>query len=117
MVRPARIALLAATLAPIGYFFAVYRFVGKPMTQAPADSLMTAAWMSQFNRFMVFNAVFVFWLMGLLAIYLIHLYRTSSVPDGRRAFWAVVLFMGNMVAMPIYWYLYVWRERTERTAA
>lgn len=46
----------------------------------------------------------------LLAIYIVHLFRSSSVPNDKKALWAVVLFMGNMFSMPIYWFLYIWRK-------
>jgi len=26
------------------------------------------------------------------------------------ALWANVIFLGDMIAMPIYWYLYIWKE-------
>ena len=28
----------------------------------------------------------------------------------KQALWAVVLLLGTVIAMPVYWYLYVWRE-------
>lgn len=42
----------------------------------------------------------------LLVVYIRDAYRNPELPDDRRTFWAVVLFMGNAVAMPIYWWLY-----------
>ncbi|MCE9556131.1 MAG: hypothetical protein K8T91_22510 [Planctomycetes bacterium] len=46
----------------------------------------------------------------LLVIYIRHVFKTDRVPQDKKALWAVVLFLGNMIAMPIYWYLYIWRE-------
>ena len=51
----------------------------------------------------------------LLAIYIIHVFKTDRVPQDKKALWAVVLFLGNMIAMPIYWYLYIWKESKEST--
>lgn len=45
----------------------------------------------------------------LLAIYIRHVYKTNRIAQDKKALWAVVLFLGNMIAMPIYWYLYIWR--------
>lgn len=45
-----------------------------------------------------------------LIFYIIYLFRTQRVPQGKKALWAVVLFMGNMIAIPIFWFLYVWCE-------
>jgi hypothetical protein len=51
----------------------------------------------------------------LLAIYIVDVFKTDRVPQDKKALWAVVLFLGNMIAMPIYWYLYIWRERKQTT--
>jgi hypothetical protein len=50
-------------------------------------------------------------ILALLVIYVVHLFKTDRVPQDKKALWAVVLFFGNVMAMPVYWYLYIWRER------
>jgi hypothetical protein len=62
-----------------------------------------------FIGLMVLHLLTMLEIMGLLVIYLVHLFRTDRVPQDKKALWAVVLFLGNMLAMPVYWYLYVWR--------
>jgi hypothetical protein len=49
----------------------------------------------------------------LLAIYIVYLFRTNRVAQDKKALWAVVLFLGNMIAMPVFWYLYIWKEPEE----
>jgi hypothetical protein len=39
------------------------------------------------------------------------------VPNDKKALWAAVLFFGNMVALPVYWYLYIWREPPSAASA
>jgi len=46
----------------------------------------------------------------LLVIYIKNVFRNDRVAQDKKALWAVVLFIGNMIAMPIYYYLYIWRE-------
>lgn len=53
----------------------------------------------------------------LLVIYIRHVFKTDRVPQDKKALWAVVLFLGNMIAMPVYWYLYIWREEQPPHAA
>lgn len=48
-------------------------------------------------------------MVGLLVCYLLHLFKTDAIPQDKKALWAVVLFMGNALAMPVYWYLYIWK--------
>jgi hypothetical protein len=43
----------------------------------------------------------------LLAICVRDAYRNPDIPDDRRTFWVVVLFLGNIISLPIYWWLYL----------
>lgn len=52
----------------------------------------------------------------LLVIYMVHVFKTDRVPEDKKALWAVVLFLGYMIAMPIYWYLYIWKQPEESTS-
>ena len=55
-------------------------------------------------------------IFALLVIYIIHVFKTDRVSQDKKALWAVVLFLGNMIAMPIYWYLYIWKESAKETS-
>jgi hypothetical protein len=49
-------------------------------------------------------------LVGVLLVsYIVYLFKTEYVPTDKKALWAVVLFMANMFAMPVFWVLYVWQ--------
>ncbi len=54
-------------------------------------------------------------IFGLLVIYIVHVFKTDIVSQDKKALWAVVLFLGNMIAMPVYWYLYIWKEPEQST--
>jgi hypothetical protein len=45
----------------------------------------------------------------LVAFYIVHVFKNRALKDDRRVLWAVVLFMGGIVAAPIYWWLFIWR--------
>lgn len=49
------------------------------------------------------------WIIGLLAFYFIHLFRTRIIDEEKRVLWAIVLLVGNVVTMPIYWYRHIWQ--------
>lgn len=51
--------------------------------------------------------------MGLLAFYITYIFKTDRIPQDKKALWAVVVFLGNMLAMPVFWYLYIWSEPVE----
>ncbi len=48
--------------------------------------------------------------MALLAFYVTHVFKSPRLPQDQRVMWLLVLFMGNMLAFPVYWYLHVWRR-------
>ena len=47
------------------------------------------------------------WIIGLLAFYLVHLFRAKIVDGEKRMLWAIVLLIGNVITIPIYWYRYI----------
>ena len=66
----------------------------------------------EFNH--LFDTVFR-WHLGIMGLilaltifYVVHLFRTDRVRQDKKALWAVVLLLGNVLAMPVYWYFYVW---------
>ena len=50
---------------------------------------------------------------GLTIFYIVNVFKNARVDKDKKALWAVVLFLGNIVAMPIYWYLYIWKPVPE----
>lgn len=50
------------------------------------------------------------WICVLVLIYILNVFRNERVASDKKNLWAVVLFLGNVVAMPVYWYLYIWPE-------
>jgi hypothetical protein len=52
----------------------------------------------------------------LLIIYVRYLFKTDRVAQDKKTLWAVVLFLGSMIAMPVFWYLYMWRPANEAVA-
>jgi hypothetical protein len=48
--------------------------------------------------------------IGLMIFYIVNVFRNDRVTKDMKVLWAVVLFMGAMIAMPVYWYLYIWRD-------
>lgn len=48
-----------------------------------------------------------FGIFALIGCSIIYLFRTQRVPQSKKALWAVVLFLGNMMALPVFWYIYI----------
>jgi hypothetical protein len=47
---------------------------------------------------------------ALTVFYIVNVFRNERVVKDQKVLWAVVLFLGNVMAMPIYWYLYIWKD-------
>ena len=41
--------------------------------------------------------------MALMVFYIVNVFKNERVDKDQKVLWAVVLFMGNMIAMPVYW--------------
>ena len=63
--------------------------------------------------FQILFAVHFFTIMytfALVGFYIYYLFKTDRVPKDKKALWAVVIFLGNMFAMPVFWFFYIWKE-------
>ena len=54
---------------------------------------------------------------ALTVFYIVNVFRNDRVEKDKKVLWAVVLFMENVIAMPVYWYLYIWKEASPAFAA
>jgi hypothetical protein len=92
------------TLLPFAYFVYFISVVGG---LEPAKSAAEAE--AEFNSIFRLHMLNMLLILGLIISYIIYLFKTDRVAKDKKALWAVVLFMGNLLAMPIFWFLYVWR--------
>ncbi|NBB81475.1 MAG: hypothetical protein GVY36_18880 [Verrucomicrobia bacterium] len=53
----------------------------------------------------------------LTASYIIYLFATPYVPREKRLLWIVVLLVVNLIAMPFFWYWYVWSPMNTKTSS
>jgi predicted membrane channel-forming protein YqfA (hemolysin III family) len=56
------------------------------------------------------EGLMILWGVGLFVLYLIHLLKTDRVRQDQKALWGVILFLGGIIAMVVYWFMYVWPE-------
>jgi hypothetical protein len=113
MSRTSKIALGIATLWPIAYmllFLGFMLYMVLFSLRATQGSLPPSGLPAGIATIFVLHLLTILWIWVLIGIYIVHLFKTDRVPKDQKALWAVVLFLGNMYAMPVYWYLYIWRE-------
>jgi hypothetical protein len=62
----------------------------------------------------------IFWpaafsIPGTFILYVIDVYRNKTVKKEQKHLWAGLLFFGNIIVYPFYWYLHVWRKPPRQT--
>ncbi|MGH9971750.1 MAG: hypothetical protein ACREBG_28690 [Pyrinomonadaceae bacterium] len=55
-------------------------------------------------------------IMGLMAFYIVRVFKTEYLDQAMKIMWTVLICMLGMFAMPVFWYLYIWREPPVATA-
>ena len=121
MKKSSKILLGLATLWPFVYMIFFFMFIFSmflfiPTAPPPGPGLGPGSDPSgpPMFFFLIFPLHFltILWIIALTVFYMVNVFRNDRVNKDMKVLWAVVLFMGGMIAMPIYWYLYIWREET-----
>ena len=109
MTKPTKILLGLATLWPFFYMvlFFVFVFSSVLFLSSPGSE---AGEPVAFVTLFVLHLITMFVTLALTVFYIVNVFRNERVDKDKKVLWAVVLFMGNMIAMPVYWYLYIWNE-------
>ncbi len=118
MSRSAKLGLLALTFVPLtGAVLARTSTVESSISVIEVPAAQGHGLFDQLLPLSALGAVSLLVFVGLIALYLIHLYRTPAMPLGRKALWAAVILLVPVVGMLAYWYPNVWREPPGATAA
>ena len=101
---------LAAVLGLISVWPAVYFLSFMVLMFNAVLGRNDARFESWFDAVFVVHLITMLFIIGLLAFYVVHLFKNEAMASDRRVLWAIVLFMGNAFAFPVYWYLYIWQS-------
>jgi hypothetical protein len=109
MGKTGKLLLGAVTLWPIVYMFIFFILIFstilfRPEPGAGSGMPPMIAWIFGLH------ILTMLLIMGLTIFYIVDVFRNNRVDKDKKALWAIVIFLGNMVGMPIYWYLYIWKD-------
>lgn len=110
MSKTVKLLLGLATVWPVAYMFLFFVFIFSTILSGGGNPV---------NPPMEFVLVFVLHLFTMLVIaaltifYIVNVFRNERVEKDKKVLWAVVLFLGSLIAMPVYWYLYIWKPAPE----
>jgi len=116
MSKNKKVVLGVATIWPIIYmvFFMLFvfsqlfvSFSGGPSEEPPIGSSLILIIFALHFLTMILTFVLLF-------IYIKNLFNNDRIAQDKKALWTVVLFLGNFIAMSIYWYLYIWKEQKKQ---
>lgn len=101
-----RKALGALTLWPPVYLVIFVTVVGLATLQGGGDP-DGDGFVIPFGVLAALHLATMLLIVALLVVFIRDAYGNPRIDEGKRTFWAIVLFMGNMIAMPVYWWLYM----------
>jgi hypothetical protein len=110
MKKPTKILLGLASLWPLVYIVFFFIFILSSFFFLSSSAGQEHSPPVSFMVIFLLHLLTMLWIMALTVFYIVNVFRNERVDKDKKALWAVVLFMGNMIAMPIYWYLYIWKE-------
>ena len=108
--RSAKVLIGALTLWPILHIFIFMWSVAVSFGAGPSQG--PDEW---FKWLMILHLGTMVVILALITFYIVELFRTERVREDRKALWAVVLFLGNMISMPIFFWLYIWPDTSPRS--
>jgi hypothetical protein len=108
--KAGKILLLAATLWPVIYMFLFFGFMITMVISMPKGGSAGTGPGSWFVGLFVVHMMTILWIFALMAYYIVNVFRNDRVAKDQKVLWLIVVFMGGFIAMPVYWYLFIWRD-------
>ena len=107
MTRCKKIALGIATLWPVLFAFGSQLLVRRLLTPTSLAQL-PIKYVHAYIVMPVLATGILAWI--LLIFYIRHVSRNEAIPDDKKRFWQTILFLGNLLVMPLYWYKFIWKQ-------
>ncbi|HEX8407951.1 MAG TPA: hypothetical protein VF883_03745 [Thermoanaerobaculia bacterium] len=107
-----KIALLATTVLPLIYMVMFFASFALTVSGGSRSNVI----FDNFGILMAVHLGVMLLMFALITFYIVFLFKTDRVKTEMKAVWAVAIFMGSIVAMPIFWYLYIWPSGDGRSA-
>lgn len=111
MSRGVNIALGVPTFLPLLYLMALPAAYLLVLGTHGRDGLtVEGAAPGWFRNFSALGFAVQLLTIGLTVFYFVNAFRNRRVEKNLRVMWLILLPLFNMVVIPAYWYLYIWRE-------
>jgi uncharacterized paraquat-inducible protein A len=104
--KSAALMIGVLTLLPFAYMFFFFAMMMAAIAGAGAGALPKQ---DSFMILFAVHAVAIIVSWCLVGFYIYYLFKTDFVQQDQKTLWAVVLFLGNILVMPVFWYLHIWK--------
>lgn len=108
--RFGKIVLAVLSVIPILYMLFFMGFILTTIAASFTDNGRHRTAFDFFPILLIMHFTVMLLSVALIAFYIVYLFKTDRVERDKKALWAISLFMGGPIAMPVFWYLNVWRE-------
>ena len=82
----------------------------------PTHAAPTALFPIGFIGLFAAHMITILLIIGLMPLYIVLVVKNRQLDETMRIVWVVLICMLGMLAMPVYWYLYIWRNRLPASA-
>lgn len=104
-----------ATLLPLAYVIFLFISLFLHFTSLIFGIPERNIFVEWFNTLLVMHIGAMLWILILTVIYMVNIVKNPALKNELKAIWAVAVVIVNVFAMPVYWYLYIWRAEKELT--
>jgi hypothetical protein len=109
MSKSKKISLGFLTILPLLYLFTfMVFFISMILTidKQPASSGMPTVILAM----MIAHVLMMLLMICLITFYIIHSFNNQMIQQDKKVLWTILIFMGSFISMPIYWYLFIWKD-------
>ncbi|MFP4497663.1 MAG: hypothetical protein ACLFQV_05580 [Vulcanimicrobiota bacterium] len=100
------------TLWPVIYLFLFIMITIITMIFTANAGLQNQSWLVLLvAAFHLITIGIIFILMG---IYVYLIVKNKNIRDEKKIIWLAVILFGSIIAMPVYWYAYIWNPKQDK---
>jgi len=107
--RPMKVCIGLLTVWPILYMGVFFLFVFSNFFLASTNQGGPGL-MNSFGLLFGLHCCTMLLILGLMVFYVVHIVKATFEKTEMKIIWLILVLLGGMIAMPVYWYLYIWRE-------
>lgn len=87
--------------------FGIYQLMSLIFSE---DPMMPMIFLSYLGYVIPYLFFFFLIYLGLGIFYLVHIIQNEILDGEKKFLWVLVLFFLNAIAMPVYWYIHIWKN-------